>query len=268
MDVYMAYKTMEQQWEQLSQHFWDFDVNADGRVSDEEFRSALRSLNLPTLSDVSVLDQLIMHLEREEASPNSGPGGKGRFVDFDKFSWEMAKEDLKVVVRQRGADMRRAFRDEANMVYSSYQGAVPRDRAIRAIYKSVQDLGTREILIKILISNAQTRRVLVDNKAGAQQGQGQGQSEKDDMAQGRAAGEGASGRSASGMGRAGEQVDQGKNVPLVSEAQLMQALRELAGDSFDKEEQDQLRLQFLDIGRFLEYRRAVSCARRGCLFWA
>ena len=251
MDVYVAYKTMEQQWEQLSQHFWDFDVNADGKVSDDEFRQALRSLNIPTLSDVNVLDQLILHLEQDKASPDAGPTSKihVRFVDFDKFSWEMAREDLKRVVAQRGAGMRRAFREEANMLYSNYKGQVPRDKAITAIYKAVHDLGVREILIKILISNAQTRKVNVEDKAGAQQGQGQGQAAQDDLSQRASAGQGAGRGASGGAGLAGEQVQQGKSVPLVSEALLMQTLRELAGDSFDKEEQDQLRQQFLEIGR-------------------
>ena len=250
MEVYVAYKTMESNWEQLSQHFWDFDTNADGKVSPDEFRMGLRSLNHPALQEASVLDQLSSYLaDSLPSSATSSAKDADNFVDFDKFSWEMAREELRRIVAQRGKEMRNAFREEASLLYSTYHGQLPRDRAIRTILKAVEDLGVKEIIIKILISNAQNKET-----------RGSKETKRD---KGKQADQAAAGKQGD---QQQQQIDRRGKRPggaLIEEAQFTETLRELAGDSFDKQEQVHLRQQFMDMVSASKYDAMDSWRLRG-----
>jgi Ca2+-binding EF-hand superfamily protein len=153
IDVYTAYKSMESEWETLSQHFWEYDLNGDGRVNHEEFRQALRSLQHPALSDMSVITDLIQQLD-PDGDPNANPPTDN--IDFDKFSWEMARSELIQVVETRGREMLDAFRKEATREFQKHKGKLPAPKAIEALNKALMDTGVKPVLIKILVSRAES----------------------------------------------------------------------------------------------------------------
>ena len=152
IEVYVAYKTVESEWERLSQHFWEFDLNGDGRVNHEEFKVALRQLKHPALTDPAVIEGLVKHLD-PTGDPNKNPPTDN--IDFDKFSWDMALSEIKSLVESRGDDMRLAFQQEATREFRKYQGKLPRDKAIRAIHRGLADDQVKIVLIKIIIRRAE-----------------------------------------------------------------------------------------------------------------
>ena len=137
----------------------EYDLNGDGRVNHEEFRIALRNLQHPALSDYTVIADLIKILD-----PDGDPTAKDTSnrpqptdnINFDKFSWDMARTDLKQVVEKRGRDMLSAFRNEATRQFEHFEGELPRDKAIDAIQKALLDTGVKAILVNILVSRAET----------------------------------------------------------------------------------------------------------------
>lgn len=131
------------------------------------------------------------------------------------------------IVAQRGSNMRSTFREEANLLYSTYQGQLPRERAIRAIHRAVDDLGVKEILVKILISNAQSRKVKSDKISKLQEEQPAGQMQ--DLQQGKH-------QQQAQQQQAQQQLDRSQRpssgVVLIQEGQFTETLRELAGDRY------------------------------------
>ena len=202
IDIYTAYKTMESAWQTLSQQFWEYDLNGDGIVNHEEFRYALRNLHHPALSDPIVISDLIKFLD-----PNGDPAAVPPTdnIDFDKFSWGMARGDLKQVVELRGRDILHAFRREATLEFNRFKGLLPRDRAVDAINKALVDSGVKPILVKILVSRAETRP------------------------------------------KVGAETQNAVAKTWIEEGQLSIALREIAGDSFDRAEESALRESFMTM---------------------
>ena len=148
MEVYTAYKTMESEWESLSSHFWEFDLNGDGKISHEEFKVALRNLQHPALADPIVINDLIKHLDPDDENN----------IDFDRFSWNMARRELKSVVEQRGKQMLAVFRREATRRFEDFEGLLPKQEAIHAISRELFDSGIKPILVKILLSRAEAMK--------------------------------------------------------------------------------------------------------------
>jgi len=160
IDVYTAYKCMESEWETLSRHFWEYDLNGDGRVNHEEFRQALRSLQHLALSDMNVIADLIQQLD-PNGDPNANPPTDN--IDFDKFSWAMARSELVQVVETRGREMLDAFRKEATREFQEHKGKLPAPKAMEAFNTALKDTGVKPVLIKILVSRAQST---VNQKSG------------------------------------------------------------------------------------------------------
>lgn len=209
IEVYTAYKAMESEWESLSQHFWEFDLNGDGKVNHEEFRHALRNLQHPALNDKIVIDDLIKQLD-PTGDPDKKPPTDN--INFDKFSWDMARSELKHVVETRGREMLNAFRKEATRQFQKYDGKLPIPTAINAINKALADTGVKPILIKILISRAEEKESRVVNSQATTGAQTSASSPSEKM---------------------------------IEETQISKAFREIAGDSFEKEEQMWVRDNFV-----------------------
>jgi Ca2+-binding EF-hand superfamily protein len=213
MDVYTAYKTMETEWETLSTHFWEYDLNGDGLVDHEEFKMALRSLQHPALSDASVISDLIKHLD-PDGDPDAKPPTDN--IDFDRFSWNMARGDLKQVVDQRGNDVLKAFRKEATRLFDKHKGFLPVKDSIEAIHRELADLNVKPILVKILVSRAESFRLEGANKKGTER-------------------------------KTSDAQPLPATAKMLTEEHLLSTLREVSGDIFKKAEESRLRDSFMDI---------------------
>eukprot|EP00960_Hanusia_phi_P012749 372507-Hanusia_phi.AAC.10 len=142
---YIGWRTMEMEWEQLAEHFWKFDVNADGTVSRNEFVSAISHLKKEQLTDISVINAIFDVLDPEGSDA----------IDYEGFSWEMAKSTLRQVLLERGMEVLSAFRNEIIKQYTTYHGSLPRKEAEKLLRRTLEGETIKSIHIKVLVTRAE-----------------------------------------------------------------------------------------------------------------
>jgi hypothetical protein len=143
---FLAWRAMEEAWDALSQRFWQYDLDGDGKVSHAEFELALAQLQHPALSSRAVVEALIAELD---------PAGAGE-VDFDAFSWRMARMALREGVAAHGAALLAAFRRSAasDACFAAHGGALPIRDAKDVFARALAGAGLRPVHIHIIACRA------------------------------------------------------------------------------------------------------------------
>jgi hypothetical protein len=143
---FLAWRAMEEAWDALSQRFWQYDLDGDGKVSHAEFELALAQLQHPALSSRAVVEALIAELD---------PARTGE-VDFDAFSWRMACMALREGVAAHGAALLAAFRRRAasDACFAAHGGALPIRDAKDVFARALAGAGLRPVHIHIIACRA------------------------------------------------------------------------------------------------------------------
>lgn len=67
-DVYVGWRALETDWEEIADNFEAMDSNADGRVTHQEFKAAVLQMRLGGLMDSKVIDAILKELDPDDTS--------------------------------------------------------------------------------------------------------------------------------------------------------------------------------------------------------